>query len=111
MENDPKYVTSRRDFIQLAAAGALITFSPLRSDGQQAGPDGSALGRHPNTDSALSSRNQAIAATAGHECVYVLSAAKRVLLPIKRGNAKLEVRSLSMRRQTSLQSAHRLSAV
>jgi hypothetical protein len=31
------------------------------------------------------SGKQTVAATAGHECAYVLSATKRVLLPIERG--------------------------
>jgi hypothetical protein len=59
MKNDPKCLPSRRDFMQLTAAGALTAFCPLRSDGRPADTDGSSRS-DPTADFALTSGSQAI---------------------------------------------------
>jgi len=59
MNNNPKYVPSRREFIQLTTSGALTAFSALRSDGRPAASDS---GSHSDSgaESASISGDQAI---------------------------------------------------
>jgi len=59
MKNDLKYAPSRRDFMQLTAAGALTAFNALRSDGRPAETGGSSRS-NPAADSALTPDNPAI---------------------------------------------------
>ena len=59
MKNDPKCLPSRRDFMQLTAAGALTAFNALRSDGRPAETGGSSRS-NPAADSALTPDNPAI---------------------------------------------------
>src|ERR1039458_5293553 len=59
MKDDPRFVASRREFMQLTGAGAFTAFSGLRSDGRSAAPEGSSRS-DPTAESSLMSGNQPV---------------------------------------------------